>query len=497
MAYYLCISVTLLNDRFHGRGEDSQPEWPPSPLRLYQALIAGAAGRWNERIKLTAAVPALEWLEKQPPPTIVASKAARSGTPYRTYVPDNVADKLAASWSKGRAASIADYRSEKDVQPIHLNEDSRLHYLYCLDSYCQFEELLKECSFGLTHVGWGIDQAIASVSVIDSTKIDKLDGERWQPRMDAATKLRSPSEGTLAELADQHTAFLNRLQGNQFSPVQPLNHFDVVGYHRVGDPLPRPHVVFELRHNDGSFCRYPQRNLIHIAGMLRHLALETMKQCPPGDVGDDTTWLDSFVAGHAHGNPEHRQFSYLPLPSIGHQHADQAVRRVMITAPVGDDAWLEHLSQRLAGQQLKPESNGNAQFGEKGPPTLVRIDRDKVSRCYTASANRWASVTPVILPGHTDRKRNKTIKLIERAIREAGIEQPCTYEWSPVSRFRKSLSAHKYDRNNKPIYCKPKYLQELTAVHLELTFKEQLKAPGPLALGAGRHCGFGLMASSS
>ncbi len=236
---------------------------------------------------------------------------------------------------------------------------------------------------------------------------------------------------------------------------------------------------------------------MHIAGMVRHLAVEVMKQSPPSDVGDVTKWLDSFVAGHARGNPKHRQFSYLPLPSIGHEHADQAVRRVMITAPVGDDAWLEYLALRLAGQRLKPDPKSDDPFGEKGPPTLVRIYRDKVARCYTAAANHWASVTPVILPGHTDRKRNKTIKLIERALREAGIEQPCTYEWSPVSRFRKSLSAHKCDRDGKPIYLKPTYLRQLTAVHLELTFKEQFEVPGPLVLGAGRHCGFGLMASGT
>ena len=33
-----------------------------------------------------------------------------------------------------------------------------------------------------------------------------------------------------------------------------------------------------------------------------------------------------------------------------------------------------------------------------------------------------------------------------------------------------------------------------TAVHLKLRFCDELKMPGPLVIGAGRHCGFGLMA---
>lgn len=211
---------------------------------------------------------------------------------------------------------------------------------------------------------------------------------------------------------------------------------------------------------------------------------------PPGVVEG---WVERYVAGHQDESAEdHRQFSYLPLPSIGHQYADQVVRRVMLAAPVGDDSLLDHLALRLAGQQLWPEE-GN-EFGEQGPPTLVRVFRDPVARHYTQGSNRWASVTPVILPGHDDRKPAKTRKLIETALAQSGIEQPCTFEWSAFSRFRNSLSAHKYDRDKRPTgYLRPPHLQSKTAVHLTLTFDDGLEVPGPLVIGAGRHCGFGLM----
>jgi hypothetical protein len=69
-----------------------------------------------------------------------------------------------------------------------------------------------------------------------------------------------------------------------------------------------------------------------------------MKRDPPRGIEDAAAWVDTYVAGHAsRRDDQHRQFSYLPLPSIGHRHTDQLVRRVMITAPVGDDDWLEHL----------------------------------------------------------------------------------------------------------------------------------------------------------
>lgn len=40
-----CASFTLLDAAFHGRGDDGEPEWPPSPLRAFQALRAAAAAR--------------------------------------------------------------------------------------------------------------------------------------------------------------------------------------------------------------------------------------------------------------------------------------------------------------------------------------------------------------------------------------------------------------------------------------------------------------------
>src|SRR5437764_883470 len=120
MPSYLCFTARFLQPVSHGRGEGGGPEWPPSPLRFFQALVAAAAARWNERVRLACAAPALKWLERRPAPTIVAATATVSSTTYRLYVPDNAADKVGQAWAAGRSASIADYRTEKDVRPACL-----------------------------------------------------------------------------------------------------------------------------------------------------------------------------------------------------------------------------------------------------------------------------------------------------------------------------------------------------------------------------------------
>ena len=45
MPDYLCISIRFLGGAFHGRADHGEPEWPPSPLRLYQAIVAASAAR--------------------------------------------------------------------------------------------------------------------------------------------------------------------------------------------------------------------------------------------------------------------------------------------------------------------------------------------------------------------------------------------------------------------------------------------------------------------
>ena len=184
-------------------------------------------------------------------------------------------------------------------------------------------------------------------------------------------------------------------------------------------------------------------------------------------------------------------FRICRCPRSAHLHTDPAVRRVMIAGPVGDDGILRHLAMLLDGQKLPP----TPQTRLNRPPTLVRVLRDNVARFYTSSATTWASVTPVILPGHNDHKPEKTRKLIENALQQSGIDVPCEYEWGPFSHFPKSLPAFKYDRDKRPTgYIRPDHLLSQTAVHLKLRFNDGVKIPGPLAIGAGRHCGFGLMA---
>lgn len=208
MAKLLCLTIRFLQPYSHGRGSGGDAEWPPSPLRVFQALVAAAAARWNDRMRLAYAVPALTWLEQLSPFAVIASRAVPSQVPYRLYVPDNVGDKAAKSWAGGRDASIADSRTEKDVRSAHLTGEA-VHYLYLIDGHeTEFEqhrETISASARSMTHLGWGVDMVVGDATILHDDEVASLAGDVWKPVADqGGVALRIPIRGTLDALIHKH-----------------------------------------------------------------------------------------------------------------------------------------------------------------------------------------------------------------------------------------------------------------------------------------------------
>lgn len=519
----LCISFRFMQPYplFHGRGDGDEPEWPPSPMRAFQALLNAACLRARGKPLAPEVRSALQTIEELRP-TVIAACATLSTTGHRAYVPHNQYDLVLAALERGMEESTEAFRKlngsvrvEKDFRPHRVEaagEDlPAVHYVYPLVATAadptELLAAIRPAVRSIHCLGWGIDQVIGDAVLVESTS-PELAGERWAPTPRGGKRLRVHRKGSLDALTARHGRFLSRLRNGDWTPVPPLAAMDQVRYRRDSDPVPRPHAVFKLIDENDDTVTYPQSKLIHIAGMVKHLAIEAMKKNPPRDLRGwiPETWVESYVAGHQAGGAKnrstpHTQLSYVPLQSIGTPNTDPGVRRVMIVAPIGDDAWMEHLARHVDGMSLEPLPNTLLPPGTR----LERVDDrrpDGVRDGYLRASDRWASVTPVILPGHDDRKPEKTRSLILKALKQSGVEQQCTFEWSAFSHFRKMLPAHKYRKDpNDPSrkmpvnYIRPDHLLNQTAVHLTLTFDNGLEVPGPLTLGAGRHCGFGLMAA--
>lgn len=534
MAKCLCLTARFLQPLSHGRREGGEPEWPPSPLRAFQALTAAAAARWSDRIRLRHAVSALEWLEQQSPPRIIGPIGVPSEEKYRLYVPDNVGDKVAKSWSRGATGSIADYRTEKDVQSVSLLGDT-VHYLWSLSDVdaadCeQHLPTLQAAARSITHLGWGIDMVAGDARLISHVEASQLPGERWSPSDDGMA-LRVPFPGTLAALVRKHEQFLNRLTADGFNPVSPLTAFRRIGYRRPTDLAAPLVAAFNLLKLDGSGYRSfdSVRQSMMVAAMLRHAASD---QHIWQALGFESEQAAGFLHGHAEGRGAPHtavtgpRLAYLPLPSIEFRGSEQRwivgrIRRALITVVGGHaDSLFQQTARMLSAAELRPLSGSEATL-------LSRIPADdKMVRRYTKPSAIWSTVTPVILPGYDDprgyRRRlflpsaeqgevisatdqrellakldRRVEYLLRKAIRQAGFSE----ELSKWAKLDWRCGGYRAGTAMATSYAFPNQLRRFRRLHVRIEWCDRagnlLPMPGPICLGAGRYCGLGLFASEA
>jgi len=202
MSANLCISIRFLDSTFHGRGDAGMPEWPPSPLRLFQSMIATAV-RQDQKMALAA----LEWLETLPAPIIVAP-AGFPGSGHLLSVPNNAMDVVARAWARGNYSDVGDaspatHRTMKLVRPTYLADGDAVHYLWPVEALVGEEgrihvETLSRLARNVVTFGWGTDLAVGDCRILSEEEAGTLQGERWLPKSPVSSEgLRVPKRGTL------------------------------------------------------------------------------------------------------------------------------------------------------------------------------------------------------------------------------------------------------------------------------------------------------------
>jgi len=514
MSFAFCLTIRFLDPvpTFHGRSDGDEPEWPPSPLRAYQALVAAAAARWREGQFAAYAGPALKWLELRTPMVIAPGiQSERNG--YRMYVPNNAGDLVTAAWARGNTdAKFSSLNVEKDVRPTRLLRGDCVHYLWPITEPLSKEveghlATLSSAARSITHLGWGIDMVAANASVIPDEEAAKLPGEAWRPCPDAKSQgLRVPIAGTLDALTSKHAAFLNRLGPDGFKPVPPLTAFRVVSYRRDHDPVKRPIAAFSILKLDASgFRPFPAMRWGRcVAGMLRHAARTAAERS-----GWGKERINSFILGHGESTgEEHRpvgpnRFAYLPLPSI-ERRGDAGcvvtgIRRAIITI-LGDGgqpeiAWAR---RHLSGVELVAEHNekflaeceaNNLSSHDAVALLSLLPESDRGVIPYVKPAVEWTTVTPVALPGSDEGKATKTDKLLQKIFAHAGysLDAVDNLEFQRLPFVRGAEDAKRYRPGAGH------YLSNCTMYHMRIRWKQPLA--GPIVLGSGRFCGLGLFAT--
>ena len=168
---HLLLTVHWLDDRYHGLlDREGPPEWPPSPYRLFQALVAGLARRGELESELGQS---LAWLQTLDPPMIIAPRSG-PGQIVTRFVPNNDGDKRPDRQSRLKG---------KTFRPTLMLDPPDIHYLWEISQdQVQKSESICRTARSLTCLGWGIDMAYAGGQLIGGDEIAKLPGIRWYPR---------------------------------------------------------------------------------------------------------------------------------------------------------------------------------------------------------------------------------------------------------------------------------------------------------------------------
>jgi CRISPR-associated protein Csb2 len=541
MNEHLIVTLRFLDPLFHGKKDGAVPEWPPSPLRLFQAMVAAAAQGKSIPVQAQSAFVWLERLTEVSPPLIIAPPRVHPQPPgYCLSVPNNAMDIVARAWSSGNYSNSGDanpatHRTMKTVRPSHMLNGDTVHYLWHLPENVTSEEracaeYLATVARSISRVGWGIDLVVGNGAVLDDSQCEQLVGKRWFPgARGRADGLRVPIAGTLADLLHRYDSFLSRIGKDGFVPPPPVTAYDKVEYQQSSQRARLPIAAFALLKPDATGFRpfETTRWALTVSGMTRHAA-----RCAAQAARWPEARINKVIMGHGEtaGDEKHLsvgpfRFAYIPLPSIEARGEGKAmvagpVRRVLVTS--FDAAFNEQVAwarQALSGLDLVKENRQKAAEGLKETVAMLSLvpDSEKGVRPYVRPAVSWATVTPVILPGFDDpahfRRRLKEVTdaeeqkrllgclsnridgLIRKAIVQSGIPQllanNAVVEWRKIG----------YWRGTEPVdkYGVPDHLKRFPRYHVKLCWRDEdhnpLAVDGPICIGGGRFYGLGLFSS--
>ncbi len=493
MSQYLCITATFLAGRYHGK------EWPPSPARLFQALLAGAkTGAYRQQWSMVE--PVLRSLEQLSPPEIVARDAdVRSG--YRISVPNNDADRAAKKWADGKEYDAAHLRTLKEVRPREIAAPEgkpHLYYFWKLPNGAADIEAGRRLASFLHTLGWGVDMAYADAFLADEDDLRKLAAQKGYSQY--APSLRGklqpiPVPGYLEDLSAAYQRYCKHHSGRGVDAFTRAMNYGVHPYRRVLIAVP-PVSTFLLRQleNESAWFSVPWAFSMRVAAWMRHAVAEALRD-EPDVLRQAGVSVDEYVLGH--GNDGHqRHMSFVPVPSIGGSHADGGVRRVMVAEPADADGSISELLQwKLAPSVLHRllESNGGPRRTAPVCSLAEGSPNDAVFCRYLPKDPQrvWHSVTPVVLHGHNSLRGklslHKTEELLYQALDKSGygrhLIEELQFQSAPLWPGAEGALEMRV----------PEHLRKWPRYHVAVTFCEPV--PGPVLVGIGRHYGIGLFAA--
>ena len=491
----LLVAIRFHEGRYHGAGG-----WPPAPARLFQALMAGAA---TGATVPDAARDGLEWLEGLPPPAIAAPRG-EAGQGYTVFVPNNDLDAaLSGKNASDIEDAVASIRVGKTVRPVLFDAAEPILYCWLFDGDNERAAALCEAAGHLYQLGRGIDMAWADAAVLDAEeaqgRLSAHGGVVYRPSAGggAGRDLLCPRPGTGRSLAVRFDGMRTRFRSGGSNrkavrvfvqPPKPL--LASIAYN-----APPRRLVFALRESDAR-AGFARRRLSEAATLVAEVLDRAAARLCDAAPGKEDNVARYLIGRGATDADKAARVRIVPIPSIGHPHADMAIRRLAVYVPQSCPLRADDLAWAFA--QVAWTDLDGVVVSE-----LQRADDDSMATRYEDAGRHWRSVTPLALttarrrridPARTSeqakgaaertREESRAVHAVHQALRHVGVRN------SPaaVRVQREPFGAH--GERVEAFAADTRFAKE-SLWHVAVTFAEPVT--GPLLLGDGRYLGLGLM----
>ena len=480
----LNLTVNFATGRYHGRISEDELEFPPSPTRLFQALIAGSHCGAYDLIHQERRDRALRWLETLEPPVIDMPASRETGRGITNYVPNND-----DQWPRTKVPNSGHVRTAKSFLATILPDSSSLLYCWTFDDEAEaIENAAVICAMArlVTHLGQHQDTVYVRGEINADVEAFILpESKRMVPIENTAGKWSAPQKGALDAYRKRYRTWLSGAAKDDVPvPARRMNY-------RSPETISfdAPMALFELWHkkdDEDKRLRYDPRDLRVPAAMVRHAMIDWLAARPAFRQHYGEELISHLIAGHdADKQYDGAHIACVPIPTMREEGVyDGLIRRVLLLGFGCESKAAAELFESVAnginGAALKDQS---VEIGYLKKASL----NDSVLRLFTGKARRvWRTVTPIILTGLMRRGRGAEV-LLARTLKQAGvneqdIESVAAFSGPIVPKTARALD-YRIDKHS--------YLAQTPRYHAEVIFKRPVI--GSLVVGRGRHTGFGLM----
>ncbi len=253
-------------------------------------------------------------------------------------------------------------------------------------------------------------------------------------------------------------------------------------------------LLYELRDmtQDADFLPWPLKESVKLVETIRNDAATRLKE-KLSDKAETIARVFGFCSDTTEADKASR-VRIIPLPSIGHQHADHGIRRLLVEIPPNCPLTADDIAWAFSATGAIDQTTGEIRWMLVSAEERGMLGHYGINEDIQNGSRIWRTVTPMALPisrPHGQKKGSERADIergaaaaVAQALRHAGIaSRPASIRVQREPFDAKGSRAEDFAPGSR--------FAPARLWHIEIAFSQPTS--GPLLAGDGRYLGLGLM----